>query len=124
MAQNPILNSPYLEPKLHYSTAEDGSLDYEVVIKSRRIFNPYDGQVIPVRQGAQNNLGFAEQSTPDIDNHKINLCRKEISRWRDDKYPNTTRVSRELLAFWFDNPERVAIKKLFFAQQEAVETAI
>lgn len=123
MSENPILNSPYLEPLLHYSTAEDGSLDYQEIIKGRRIFNPY-GQVIPVRQSAQKNLGFAEQSTPDLDNHIVNLCRKEISRWREDKYPNTTRVSRELLVFWFDNPERVAIKKLFFAQQEAVETAI
>ncbi len=124
MSNNPILNSPYLEPKLHYSTAEDGSLDYELIINSRRIFNPYSGQVIPIRQGAQKNLGFAEQSTPDIDSHIINLCRKEIGRWRDEKYPNTTRVSRELLNFWFNNPERVAIKKLFFAQQEAVEMAI
>jgi type III restriction enzyme len=123
MNDNPILNSPYLEPELHYSTAEDGSLDYEAIIKSRRIFTP-SGQVIPIRQGPQRNLGYAEQSTPDLDNHIVNLCRKEIGKWRDEKYPNTTRVSRELLTFWFDNPERVASKKLFFAQQEAVETAV
>jgi type III restriction enzyme len=123
MDSNPILNSPYLEPKLHYSTAEDGSLDYEAVIKSRRIFTP-SGQVIPVRQGPQRNLGYAEQSTPELDNHMVNLCRKEIGNWRAEKYPNTTRVSRELLSFWFLNPERVATKKLFFAQQEAIETAI
>ncbi|MDQ3179008.1 MAG: DEAD/DEAH box helicase family protein [Acidobacteriota bacterium] len=123
MSENPILNSPYLEPRLHYSTAEDGSLDYQAIIKNRRVFNPY-GQVIPIRQGAQRDLGYAEQSTPDLDNHIVNLCRKEIGRWRNEKYPNTTRVSRELLTFWFNNPERVAVKKLFFAQQEAVETAI
>jgi len=117
MDSNQILNSPYLEPKLHYSTAEDGSLDYEVVIKGRRIFNPY-GQVIPVRQGPQRNLGYAEQSTPELDNHIINQCRKEVGKWRAEKYPNTTRVTRELLSFWFLNPERVATKKLFFAQQE------
>jgi type III restriction enzyme len=123
MSQNPILNSPYDEPRLHYSTAEDGSLNYEVVIKGRRIFSPR-GQVIPVRQGAQRDLGFAEQTTPDLDSHLVNLCRKEVSKWRSEKYPNTTRVTKELLAFWFDNPERAAVKKLFFAQQEAVETAI
>lgn len=123
MNDNPILNSPYLEPKLHYSTAEDGSLDYEAIIESRRIFTP-SGQVIPVRPGPQRSLGYAEQSTLDLDNHIVNLCRKEIGRWRGEKYPNTTRVSRELLAFWFLNPERVATKRLFFAQQEAVETAI
>lgn len=123
MERNPILNSPYLEPKCHYSTAEDGALDYEEVLKGRRVFSP-SGQVIPVRQGPQKNLGYAEQSTPDIDNHIVNLCRKEIGKWRDEKYSNTTRVTRELLTFWFLNPERVATKRLFFAQQEAVETAI
>ena len=123
MDSNPILNSPYLEPKLHYSTAEDGSLDYAAIIKGRRIFTP-TGQVIPVRQGPQRDLGYAEQSTPELDSHIVNLCRKEVGRWRDEKYPNTTRVSRELLAFWFTNSERVSTRKLFFAQQEAVETAI
>ena len=123
MSDNPILNSPYLEPKLHYSTAENGSLDYEAVIKGRRFFNP-KGQVVPVRQGAQREMGYAEHSTPDLDNHIINLCRKEVGRWRDEKYPNTTRVTLELLTFWFANPERIATRKLFFAQQEAVETAI
>lgn len=123
MSDNPILNSPYLEPKLHYSTAEDGSLDYEAVIKGRRVFNPR-GQVIPVRQGAQKELGYAEQSTPELDNHIVNLCRKEVGKWRAEKYPNTTRVTKELLTFWFDNTERVARYKLFFAQQEAVETAV
>jgi type III restriction enzyme len=123
MSQNPILNSPYNEPHLHYSTAEDGSLNYEAIIKGRRIFNPR-GQVIPVRQGAQRDLGYAEQSTLDLDRHIVNLCRKEIGKWRDEKYPNATRVTKELLTFWFDNPERVAVKKLFFAQQEAVEVAV
>lgn len=122
MTDNPILNSPYLEPKLHYSTADDGSLDYEVIIKGRRIFDP-SGRALPARQGPQRDLGYSEQAS-DLDKHMVNLCRKEVSRWRNEKYPNTTRVSRELLTFWFDNPDRTAVKKLFFAQQEAVETAV
>lgn len=65
---------------------------------------------------------------PDIgstsEGHIINLCRKEISKWRDENYPSTTRVTAELLRFWFRDPERVSVKKLFFAQKEAVETAI
>ena len=44
--------------------------------------------------------------------------------WRDSKYPNTTRITKELLTFWFDNSERLVTKKLFFAQQEAVEAAV
>jgi len=30
---NPILNSPYSEPKLHYDTDSEGSLDYNIVCK-------------------------------------------------------------------------------------------
>ena len=123
MDTNPILNSPYLEPARHYSAAEDGSLDYENPAKGRRIFIP-DGRVLPVGQGSQKDLGDAEPSPPELDNHVVNLCRTEVGKWRDEKYTHTTRVSRGLLSFWFLNPERVATKKLFFAQQEAVETAI
>jgi type III restriction enzyme len=36
----------------------------------------------------------------------------------------SSRVTRDLLAYWFANPERAAHQKLFFAQQEAVEAAI
>ena len=39
-------------------------------------------------------------------------------------YPNVTRVTADLLRFWFMNPERHASARLFFAQREAVETAI
>ncbi len=38
--------------------------------------------------------------------------------------PAPTRVTKELLDYWFNNFERHAVKKLFFAQREAVETAI
>ena len=30
-SDNPILNSPYYEPKLHYATDSDGSLNYNDV---------------------------------------------------------------------------------------------
>ena len=48
----------------------------------------------------------------------------EVKTWRDAEYPNTTRVTRELLHFWFTNDERDFTQWLFFAQQEAIETAI
>jgi type III restriction enzyme len=35
-----------------------------------------------------------------------------------------TRVTRELLNFWFNNKERQNYQKLFFCQREAVETAV
>ena len=121
-SDNPILNSPYDEPKLHYATDPDGSLNYNDIRKSRRIFTP-DIHAIPTRQGPQTSMyevnDFSEYGT-----HIINLCRKEVGKWRGEIYPNTTRVTKELLDFWFNNPDRHATKQLFFAQRESTETAI
>jgi type III restriction enzyme len=120
---NPILNSPYDEPKLHYATDVDGSLNYSDIREGRRIFSP-DIQVIPTRQGPQGSIFEVNDFAAEYGTHIINLCRKEVGKWREEKYPNTTRVTKELLLFWFLNPDRHATKQLFFAQREAVETAI
>lgn len=122
-SENPILNSPYDEPVLHYATDTDGSLNYQDIRKGRRIFTP-DIQVIPTRQGPQPSIFELNDFAAEYGDHLINLCRKEVGKWRAEKYPNTTRVTKELLLFWFENPERHAVRKLFFAQREAIETAI
>ncbi len=120
---NPILNNPYLEPLLHYDTDSEGSLDYTKPCSGRRIFKT-DAGVIPVKQTGQKQVFDTNQTAQAYNAHIINLCRKEIGVWRTTNYPNTTRITKELLTFWFNNPERLVTKKLFFAQQEAVETAI
>ena len=64
---NPILNSPYLEPKLHYDTDSEGSLDYNIVCKgiektlskteiNDQAFDPLYGHLLPNRnkKGAEN----------------------------------------------------------------------
>ncbi|KAF0128357.1 MAG: type III restriction enzyme [Bacteroidetes bacterium] len=122
-SENPILNSPYDEPMLHYATDADGSLNYNDIRKGRRIFAP-DMQAMPSRQGAQGSIFEINDFAHEYGTHIINLARKEISKWREEKYPNTTRVTKELLFFWFENVERHATKQLFFAQREAIETAI
>ena len=122
-SDNPILNSPYSEPLYHYATDADGSLNYQDVRRGRRIFSP-DIQVMPVKQGPQQSLFEINDFEASYGENLINLCRKEVGKWRTEKYPNTTRVSRELLLFWFENEERHAVKKLFYAQRESIETTI
>jgi type III restriction enzyme len=122
-SDNPILNSPYEEPALHYATDADGSLNYNDTRDGRRIFTP-DIQVIPSKQGPQGSVFEVNDFAEEYGTHLINLCRKEVGRWRNENYPNTTRVTKELLNFWFTNSERHATKQLFYAQREAVETAI
>ncbi len=120
---NPILNSPYEEPELHYATDEDGSLNYIDIRSGRRIFTP-DIQPIPTRQGNQGSMFEINDYADKFGDYLVNLLRSEIGKWREALYPGTTRVTKELLSFWFTNPERHAVRKLFFAQREAVETAI
>jgi type III restriction enzyme len=107
---------------LHYHTDSQGRIDYTDIRKGRRMFRP-ELIPIPIPKTGKNEEEFNPQSQEDAA-HIVNLCRKEVGQWRAAKYPNTTRISKELLAFWFDNPERHAVKKLFFAQQEAIETAV
>jgi type III restriction enzyme len=120
---NPILNCPYEVPKLHYATAEDGSLNYADIREGRRIFTP-DILPIPVRQDGQTSVFELNDYSEEYRDFLVNLVRLEIEKWRDASYPSTTRVTKELLFFWFANPDRHAVRKLFFAQREAVETAV
>lgn len=127
-SENPILNSPYDEPLLHYATDTDGSLNYQDIRKGRRIFTP-DIQAIPTKQGPQSPIFEVNDFAAEYGEHLINLCRKEVVKWRigattSEPYSGTTRVTKELLLYWFQNPERHAVKKLFYAQREAIETAI
>lgn len=124
--QNPILNGPYDEPQLYYRTLPDGSLDYDKTVRGRRSYDPTINTPIPVKKGKQGSLLDQDNFQESIEMHLINLVRKEVKSWRESNYesPAPTRVTKELLNFWFNNPERHAVKKLFFAQREAVETAI
>ncbi len=123
VADNPILNGPYEEPRWHYATDDSGALDYARIVEGRRIFAP-EVQAIPIRQGPQAALFEINDRGAEYGTLLINLLRREVGLWRAASYPGTTRVTRELLTFWFLDPDRHDNQKLFFAQQEALETAI
>lgn len=119
--ENPILNNPYEEPLLHYATNLSGELDYGVIKEGRRIFTP-DVQSIPVRSGSQKDLLEVNEYGATYGDELVNLVRREVKVWRGEAYPNTTRVTRELLTYWFLDATRE--NRLFYAQREAIETAI
>lgn len=118
---NPILNNPYEEPQYYYGTDLDGRLDYEDKRKGRRPFVPIVAP-IPVAQNGQRSLLEISDVAGEFEKHKVNLIRKETKLWRDKGYPETTRVTKELLSHWFLKPERT--NRLFFAQREAIEATI
>lgn len=119
---SPILNNPYEEPKLHYDADLDGNLDYSKVLDGRR---PYSAN-IGVAPNPVNSALFSHDDLHEEDANApfINGIRVEVKKWRESGYPRATRVTKELLNFWFNNPERQNFQKLFFCQREAVETAI
>lgn len=118
--KDPILNDPYREPELHYQTQYDGRIDYNTIKEGRRPFTP-DIPAVPERAKGQRSVFDAADFSDE--NNLVNLTRAEVRAWRNAGYPNVTRVTRDLLLFWFDE-EKPPTSKLFFAQREAVETAI
>lgn len=124
MAENisPILNNPYEEPKYHYDADLNGNLDYGKILEGRRPYYSHIG-IAPNRPESAlfttDDIGTEDSNAP-----FINLIRQEVKKWREVGYPRATRVTRELLNFWFNNPERHNFHKLFFCQREAVETAV
>ena len=121
MEKSPILNNPYEEPQAHYATDERGQLDYDRPARGRRIFAPTVA-AIPIKQGPQTAAFEVNDFRQDYDSELVNLMRREVGAWRGEPYRDVTRVSLELLNFWFRHPERHL--PLFFAQREAIETAI
>ena len=126
-ATGPILNGPYDEPLFHYATAADGNLDYRDRRAGRRIFAPDTPQVPlgDLTPTPQQGLYDINDLAANYRNYLVNLLRDQLGAWRASGYAGvTSRVTRELLTYWFENPERASHQRLFFAQREAVEAAI
>ncbi len=120
--KSPILNNPYEEPRWHYAADLEGNLDYNKVLDGRR---PYTAAVGIAPNQPQNGFFTHDDVQEDDPNAAfIDSLREEVKRWRESGYPHVTRVTRELLDFWFRNPGRQSFQRLFFCQREAVETAV
>ncbi|HOZ48842.1 MAG TPA: DEAD/DEAH box helicase family protein [Candidatus Hydrogenedentes bacterium] len=117
--ENPVLNSPFIEPTRHFKFDNEGITDE--VAKGRRVsmyFVP-----IPRPKKRTKQLTLESEWTKDRaeENKLINQIRERVSIWRQGKYPGVTRTTSQLIEYW-TNPERE--KKLFFCQLEALETVI
>ena len=120
---NPVLNNPYEEPKYYYDTDMNGNIDYATVINGRRPFG-YDVNIVPKKRGDQTIFSQEDFISVDPNAEFINGIRKEVKTWREAGYPKASRITKELLDFWFNNKERRPNLRLFFCQREAVETAV
>jgi len=118
--ENPILNSPFEEPRRHFKFTEDGITDE--IVETRRVSQYF----IPIprpKKKSPKQLSFETQWTADRieENRLINQIREAVTKWRKGGYIGITKTTARLLEYW-KRPERE--HKLFFCQIEALETAI
>ena len=119
--ENPILNSPFDEPKRHFKFTEDGITD--TIVPARRTSSYF----VPIPRPKKKNpkqIAFETEWTADrIEENKfINQIREKVALWRRGVYTSAvTRTTARLLEYW-KNPERD--HRLFFCQIEALETII
>lgn len=119
---NPVLNNAYEEPLYYYDSDINGNIDYTKVISGRRPYG-YDVNIVPKKRGQQTIFTQGDFVTVDPNAEFINTIRDEVKKWRLGGYQKASRITKELLDFWFIN-ERQMNLRLFFCQREAVETAI
>jgi type III restriction enzyme len=120
--ENPVINSPYDEPKRHFKFTEEGISD-EIIEGTRRPSSYFIPIARPRSRGRQAQLSLETEWTEDRlkENDEINRIRARVAIWRKGGYVGVTKTTSRLLEYW-NNSERE--KKLFFCQIEALETAI
>src|ERR1035437_3866271 len=102
---NPILNSPYEEPRRHFRFTDEGITDE--IVDERRISSYFVPIASPKKKGAQLSLWTQERVQ---ENKLINDIRRRVGQWRQGGYVGVTPTTARLLAYWTD-PDRE--KKLF-----------
>jgi len=107
---NPIVNNPFEEPTQYWDYSEG-----QPILRDGR--RPAGYYLRPRTRAATGAL--LEEEFVSLDG--ANEIRRRVGAWREQGYPGTTRVTRELLAYW-SWPERE--RRLFFCQREAAETII
>lgn len=117
--ENPVINSPYCEPTLHFRFTDDGITNE--IEDGRRVSSYFIPIAQPRKKGKQ--LVFDTEWTKDRieENRLVNQIRVRVTIWRQGGYVGVTPVTNRLLSYW-TQPDRE--KKLFFCQVEALETAI
>ncbi len=118
--ENPVINSPFAEPKQHFRFTEQGITDE--IVEGRRVSSYF----IPIPRAKKKNpkqLAFETEWTADrIEENKfINQVRERVGVWRKGGHVGITNTTRRLLEHWTRADRE---RRLFFCQIEALETAV
>src|SRR5438309_12085058 len=112
--ENPVINSPYLEPRRHFAFDEDGITNE--IAETRRDSSYFIPIPPPKKRTPQTALPGTWVGERVRENEFTNNVRQRVTAWREGGYTGLTRTTRELLEHWRD-PERE--RRLFFCPTEA-----
>jgi type III restriction enzyme len=115
----PILNSPFDEPKEYWYIREGETPEKRLGRRRSVVFPPRTQKT--EWDLSDGTLVKASEYPGAYEMMLVNQIRQRVSAWRKAGYPGATRTTLELLAYWNrDGRER----RLFFTQREAAETII
>ncbi len=119
LIDNPIINSPFAEPKRHYRFDENDRITDDIVNGRRKssYFLP-----VPTPKKKSKSLFdplLAEEKRAESDH--VNRIRGDVDLWRKQGWPDVTAITRTLLEHWTGSDR---YRRLFFCQIEALETLI
>ncbi|MCE5273251.1 DEAD/DEAH box helicase family protein [bacterium] len=119
--ENPILNSPFEEPNRHFRFNDEGITDE--IVEERRTSSYFVPIAKSKKKLSEQKAFVGTEWTEDRieENKLVNDIRRRVTIWRKGGYIGVTPTTRRLIDYWID-PNRE--KKLFFCQNEALQTAI
>lgn len=118
--ENPIINSPFIEPVRHFKFDEDGITNE--ILEKRRVSSYFIPIAQSKKRGKQSQIGFNEwKKDREKSNEDINRIRHRVNIWRQGGYSSVSRITRRLLEYWQSEDRE---HRLFFCQIEAMETVI
>lgn len=109
----PILNSPFEEPKAHWWILEGETPERRPGRRFAHYF--YRDPRSATRESAETDVGTM------IELKIVTRMRERLAAWRTAGYRGASRTTHELLAYWGREGRK---QPLFFAQREAAETVI
>jgi type III restriction enzyme len=108
-----IINSPYEEPQQYWAYSRE-----------EQAFKFKNGRRSAGYWKASQNTKSYDDPGEFIEIQLVNRIRPRVRDWKRLGYPNVTATTKRLLDYWQSPDHRSDGKRFFFAQLEAVETAI
>jgi type III restriction enzyme len=120
--EQPILNNPFDEPNQYWFIRQGYTPEKRSGRRPAIAYPPKDTDV-DWDTGDQSVLKKSsyEEFAPGYTMTLVNQLREKVKEWRDADYSGATRVTKELLEYWYRQDRA---QRLFFAQKEAVTTII